>query len=312
MGSARHPHRRPRAQMSSCFPQIRRSSTCCASRSPALTGSGAPTMRRHAADLMVAAGNAVLLIDSSLADQDTRGLVTEVHEQFPDLAIIVAGRRDDEARPRRAGLRGHHLPLPAQAGFRGPHPQLRGGDTAPPAEIRRRPSRSGAAPDRHDFGQAEGARAALDGQAGRAGMRRWSRRSLLLIPLILVVVLFATWRPWEKLGDLAPADFQRPADGGRCQPRRRGQEAARRGRASHSHRASSSSRPNENALELYRAVLARDPDNRIARTGHRSRCGRTAAAGRARVDGPGPGCASQAPWMPRALPGPIIRASNSS
>ena len=51
----------------------------------------------HAADLMVAAGNAVLLVDASLADHDTRGLVTEVHKQFPELAIIVAGRRDDEA-----------------------------------------------------------------------------------------------------------------------------------------------------------------------------------------------------------------------
>ena len=51
----------------------------------------------HAADLIVAAGNAVLLADSSLADHDTRELVTRVHEQFPDLAIIVAGRRDDEA-----------------------------------------------------------------------------------------------------------------------------------------------------------------------------------------------------------------------
>ena len=50
----------------------------------------------HAADLMVASGNAVLLIDAALADHDTRTLVTQVHQQFPDLAIIVAGRRDDE------------------------------------------------------------------------------------------------------------------------------------------------------------------------------------------------------------------------
>jgi DNA-binding NarL/FixJ family response regulator len=50
----------------------------------------------HAADLMVASGNAVLLIDASLADHNTKDLVTNVHAQFPDLAIIVAGRRDDE------------------------------------------------------------------------------------------------------------------------------------------------------------------------------------------------------------------------
>ena len=50
----------------------------------------------HAADLMVASGNAVLLIDAALADHDTKSLVNQVHGQFPDLAIIVAGRRDDE------------------------------------------------------------------------------------------------------------------------------------------------------------------------------------------------------------------------
>ena len=50
----------------------------------------------HAADLMVASGNAVLLIDASLADHNTKDLVTQIHKQFPDLAIIVAGRRDDE------------------------------------------------------------------------------------------------------------------------------------------------------------------------------------------------------------------------
>mgnify|MGYP003462602089 CR=1 FL=1 len=40
---------------------------------------------------------AVLLLDASLADHDTRALVSTIHAQFPDLAIIVAGRRDDEA-----------------------------------------------------------------------------------------------------------------------------------------------------------------------------------------------------------------------
>src|SRR5262245_36554752 len=50
----------------------------------------------HAADLMVASGNAVLLIDTALADQNAKAMVIQVHKQFPDLAIIVAGRREDE------------------------------------------------------------------------------------------------------------------------------------------------------------------------------------------------------------------------
>ena len=36
----------------------------------------------HAADLMVASGNAVLLIDASLADHNTKDLVTHVHRSF--------------------------------------------------------------------------------------------------------------------------------------------------------------------------------------------------------------------------------------
>src|SRR5262245_14870138 len=44
----------------------------------------------HAADLMVASGNAVLLIDAALADHDTKSMVTQVHKQFPELAIMLA------------------------------------------------------------------------------------------------------------------------------------------------------------------------------------------------------------------------------
>src|SRR5918995_2449166 len=51
----------------------------------------------HAADLMVAAGNAALLLDSALADAKVKDLVIQINKQFPDLPIIVAGNRDDEA-----------------------------------------------------------------------------------------------------------------------------------------------------------------------------------------------------------------------
>src|SRR5262245_51305512 len=44
----------------------------------------------HAADLMVASGNAVLLIDPAPADHDTKSMVTQVHKQFPELAIMLA------------------------------------------------------------------------------------------------------------------------------------------------------------------------------------------------------------------------------
>jgi DNA-binding NarL/FixJ family response regulator len=152
----------------------------------------------HAADLMVASGNAVLLIDAALADHDTKALVTQVHQQFPDLAIIVAGRRDDEHdlaplvsegvifrflhKPASAERirnfvdatqrRAHGTDLTATLPPRHKN-QLFGGGTAevpvlaPPFKLR------------------------LDD----AFTRRWTRRSLLLIPIALLVWGIVTWEP---------------------------------------------------------------------------------------------------------------------
>lgn len=50
----------------------------------------------HAADLLVAAPNAVLLIDASVTRERTAELVSGMHGQFTDLPIIVSGRLSDE------------------------------------------------------------------------------------------------------------------------------------------------------------------------------------------------------------------------
>lgn len=216
----------------------------------------------HAADLIVAAGNAVLLADSSLADHDTRELVTRVHEQFPDLAIIVAGRRDDEAQLAELVSQGIifrflHKPASAdrirnfvdatlrrqQRGADMPAATQRTGATSVKLKALTMPSIK------------------LDS----AGMRRWFRRSLLLIPLVLVLLALATWKPWEKLGDMMPTNHGQPTttDESRDSAVQKLLDSAGIALS----RGELVEPPEQNALELYRAVLARDPDNRVAQRG---------------------------------------------
>lgn len=217
----------------------------------------------HAADLIVAAGNAVLLADASLADHDTRELVTKVHEQFPELAIIVAGGRDDEASLSDLVSQGtiyRFLHKPASAD------RIR---NFVEATLRRQ--------QRAADGQAVTARTGATSvklkaltmpaiKLDSADLRRWMRRSLLLIPLVLIVALLATWKPWEGIGDMLPdaGEVQRAtADASRDAAVQKLLDAA--GLALSQGKLVEP--PGENALELYRAVLARDPDNRVAERG---------------------------------------------
>ena len=217
----------------------------------------------HAADLIVAAGNAILLADSSLADHDTRELVTRVHEQFPELAIIVAGGRDDEASLSDLVSQGtiyRFLHKPASAD------RIR---NFVDATLRRQQQRSGEFPAAQRTGATSVKLKALTLPAIKldsAEVRRWTRRSLLLIPLALIVVLLATWRPWEKLGDMLP-------DAGEAE---HAAVAASRDSAVQKlldaaglalSQGQLVEPPGQNALELYRAVLARDPGKRFAERG---------------------------------------------
>jgi TonB family protein len=225
----------------------------------------------HAADLMVAAGNAVLLVDSSLADQDTRGLVNEVHKQFPDLPIIVAGRRDDEAQLAplvSSGVIFRFLHKPASA------ERIRNFVDA--TQRRAKPAADLPAAAPRPAVSITAAIAAITAEhpalampkvaVDRDGIRRWSRRSLLLVPLLLLAWGLFEWQPWTRVSDVQPTAGDTPvatADAGN-DPRvlkllDSASLALTQGRLVDP--------PGENALELYRAVLARDPDNRVARRG---------------------------------------------
>ncbi len=218
----------------------------------------------HAADLIVAAGNAVLLADSSLTDHDTREFVTRIHEQFPDLAIIVAGRRDDEAQLAEQVSQGVifrflHKPVSAD--------RIRNFVDA----TQRRPQMGADLPAvaPHHTGATSVKLKALSLPSiklDRAAIRRWSRRSLLLIPLALIILLLATWKPWERLGALLP-----DIDDGQASTTAARRESAVQKLLDSAGLALSQGQlvepPEQNALELYRAVLARDPDNRVAQRG---------------------------------------------
>jgi protein TonB len=218
----------------------------------------------HAADLVVAAGSAVLLADAALADHDTREFVTRINAQFPDLAIIVAGRRDDEAElaeliSKGVVFRFLHMPASAERIRNFVEATLRrkqmAGDT------------TGTAARQADTSSARLKRLAPPAiQLDHTSVRRWSRRSLLLIPLGLVIILLASWKPWEKLGRLIP-------DAGREQPTTTSasRQAELRTLLDAAGLALSQGQlvepPQHNALELYRAALARDPGNRTAERG---------------------------------------------
>ncbi len=144
----------------------------------------------HAADLVVAAGSAVLLADAALADHDTREFVTRINAQFPELKIIVAGRRDDEAELAELISKGvvfRFLHMPASA------ERIRNFVEATLRRKQMSGDAAGAAARQADASSARLKRLALPAlQVDRRTLRRWSRRSLLLIPLGLVIMLLAT------------------------------------------------------------------------------------------------------------------------
>jgi len=225
----------------------------------------------HAADLMVASGNAVLLIDAALADHDTKSMVTQLHKQFPELAIIVAGRRDDEhelAPLVSEGLIFRFLHKPASAErIRNfvDATQRRANGTELTATL----------PGRHKnqlFGGSATAElpvltAPLKVKFDDGFLRRWGRRILLLVPIALVAWGLVQWQPWNRISAESPAPVATPSS---TQAQATEEERIQKMLDSAGLALSQGALidpPGQNALELYRAVLARDPGNNLARRG---------------------------------------------
>ena len=223
----------------------------------------------HAADLMVASGNAVLLIDAALADHDTKTLVTQVHQQFPDLAIIVAGRRDDEhdlAPLVSEGVIFRFLHKPASAErIRNfvDATQRRANGTDLTATL----------PPRHKnslFGgtaEVPALSPPFKLNVDDGFVQRWGRRSLLLVPVALIAWGIVAWEPWNRT-----ASHEAPAPtAATTAATSAAEEASQQKMLDAAGLALSQGAliepPGQNALELYRAVLARDPGNDLARRG---------------------------------------------
>lgn len=225
----------------------------------------------HAGELIVTASNAVFLVDASLAEGDTRALVKRVHRQFPDLAIIVAGRRDDEALFApivSSGVIFRCMPDPASAEF---VRNLVDGTQLP---SRRKTDPPVAALRKAVPAAMAGARLVMKLlkltlpkiSVDRAWVRRWSGRCVKLFGLLLTVWALSQWKPWnyadrlfgrQELAPTAPVEIDRDAkllklldDAG---------IALMRGRLVEP--------PERNALELYRAALALDPHSELAQRG---------------------------------------------
>lgn len=220
----------------------------------------------HAADLLVAAQTGVVLVDAGLTVHDTPGLVDRLHEQFPDLPIIVAGRRDDEvALGQRISsgvvFRFLHKPVSAE--------RVR---NFIDAAARRAGDRRVAEPRKSEFNPIAAARSIrvptirLDPVL----LRRVAR--LAAVPVIAALALWllvavAKQRPWEHFtlpglpAEPVPSAAVVPTPG-------QGETARLLGAASIALTQGRLAEPEgQNAIELYRAVLIRDPGNREARDG---------------------------------------------
>lgn len=232
----------------------------------------------HAGELIVAASKPVLLIDAPLADSGTRGLVDRVREQFPDLAIIAAGPRNDEASlaPLLAsgvlfGCLGHPATADTILNF------VEATQRQPGTNSGMRPValRSPRAPDRRarqpfKLPKFTLPRIALPRtslpkiRVNRAWIRRWSGRCMRLAAVSATAWVLLQFKPWNPIAELFAGPERAPpvVIDRETQVQQLLDAAAlalSRGRLVDP--------PERNALELYRAALALDPTNIPAKRG---------------------------------------------
>lgn len=225
----------------------------------------------HAEELIVTASNPVFLVDASPADTDTRALVNRVHQRFPNLAIIVAGRRDDEtllAPIVSSGVIFRCLPNPASA------EHIRDSVDATQRGYRRKTDLPPAAPSRVLAAVITGTQRAIKRlkftlpkiRVNRAWVRRWLGRCLRLVALLLTAWALTQWKPWNYVAEQFATQEPAPAV-----PAEISNDAKLRQLLDAADFALTKDRlvdpPGKNALELYRAAFALDPGNELAQRG---------------------------------------------
>lgn len=225
----------------------------------------------HAGELIVAASNPVFLIDASLEERNTRLLVNKVHQQFPDLAIIVAGRREDDAllAPLIAsGVIFRRMDNPATAECirdAVDATQYRSGSNAGAPVIASRAALATASVGSRPAFRLPKFRLPKI-RIDRVRFRRWTDKCLLLVATLLTAWVLAQWKPWNYAAELFANLFSEPAppvEISKDEKLRQLLDAA--GIALTKNRLVDP--PGKNALELYRAALSLDPGNELAQRG---------------------------------------------
>jgi TonB family protein len=218
----------------------------------------------HAADLLLAAPYAVLLLDAALAGRRTAELVERVCSQFPDLPIIVSGRLDDEVElgPLISNgiiFRFLHKPVSVERTRNFIEAAVRRLDDTP---VRRAAGDVEERPPQSRMPALRLPRIKLS--------RRFVRRTMGVGAALLVLVLLG-WGiaaliervPWDAIDFSLP---DRPA-----RPEARAHDAAVQKLLDAAGIALSQGRlvdpEGRNAIELYRAALAHDPANTQAQQG---------------------------------------------
>lgn len=229
----------------------------------------------HAVDLLQAQPAAILLVDAARTTHETPQFVDRLHERFPDLPIVVAGRRDDELElgeriSTGVVFRFLHKPVSADR-IRNflENAARRAAERPPPKPV----------PQKAEFNALDAARAIKlpTVEVDTVAIGRVARKVALVALLGLAawgVVEGLKWKPWEKVvlpelpisismpkpaadGPVLTAAEQRQADLSRLL--READEALAAGRLAEPE--------GRNAIELYRRVLLLDASNAVASEG---------------------------------------------
>jgi TonB family protein len=227
----------------------------------------------HAAELLIASQSGILFVDAALTRIETPTLVDKLHEQFPDVPIVVTGRRDDEIElgeriSTGAVFRFVHKPVSTE--------RVR---NFIDAAVRRSGEQLGRTPSPTSDGPSVPTRALSSVRAIRlphvevdpARLKRGMRGAAWIVLAVLLgwgLVAVVQHRSWEPipLPDLAgflPAGHDEAAAARHDETLSRVLGAA--GIALSQGRLVEPE--GQNALELYRRVLRADPDNAEARAG---------------------------------------------
>ncbi len=222
----------------------------------------------QAAELLLAAPSSVLLLDVAVTGHDSARIVESLSEQFPGVPILVTGRRDDEAElssliSSGAVFRFLHKPLSEDRARTFVEAGVRRLSEQPPPRFAA-PARPGVEASTPPLATATTARP----KASPLGPRRGMGGALAIVGVLLaVIVAAAVFRhtPQETRPSLPPPA---PLSGMTSAPAPAAEVERLLDEAKQALEGGRYAEPaGSNAIESFRAVLAKDPANPAALAG---------------------------------------------